>query len=155
MVICCGGLHSRVQVYQLASDNLMEDIRPVASLIKTIQLEGVAKQLIFNELFFGFVLLPGEDDRQAVVLIEKKALLDASIPSEETEKRQILLQDDGSTSTVGMDTTSLVYALEWKKYEEDEQGSLDDNKDDSDDSDEDLEDKEVVFPLHKKDFWRT
>ena len=37
MVICCGGLMtpSRVQVYQLASDNLMGDIRPVASLIKT------------------------------------------------------------------------------------------------------------------------
>ena len=62
---------SRVQVYQLASDNLMEDIRPVASLIKTIQLEGKAEQLIFNELFFGFVLCPKED-RQAVVLIEKK-----------------------------------------------------------------------------------
>ena len=71
------------------------------------------------------------------------------------EKRQILLQDDGSTSTVGINTTSLVYALGWKKDEEDEQGSLDDSKDDSDDSDEDLEDKEVVFPLHKKDFWRT
>ena len=126
-----------------------------ASLIKTIQLEGKAEQLIFNELFFGFVLDPDEDDRQEVVLIEKKALLDASIPSEETEKRQILLQDDGSTSTVGINTTSLVYALGWKKDEEDEQGSLDDNKDDSDDSDEDLEDKEVVFPLHKKDFWRT
>ena len=90
-----------------------------------------------------------------MVLIEKKALLDASIPSEETERRQILLQDDGSTSTVGINTTSLVYALGWKKDEEDEQGSLDDNKDESDNSDEDLEDKEVVFPLHMKDFWRT
>ena len=154
MVICCEGLPSRVEVYQLASDNLTEDIRPVASLIKTTQLEGDAEQLIFNELFFGFVLLPGEDDRQAVVLIEKKALFDASI-LKVTEKRQILLQDDGSTSTVGINTTGLVYALEWKKYEEDEQGSLDDNKDDSDNSDEDLEDREVVFPLHKKDFWRT
>ena len=56
---------------------------------------------------------------------------------------------------MGINTTSLVYALGCKKDEEDEQGSLDDNKDDSDDSDEDLEDKEVVFPLHKKDFWRT
>ena len=86
-------------------------LRPVASLIKTTQLEGDAEQLIFNELFFGFVLLPGEDDRQAVVLIEKKALFNASIPSEGTEKRQIWLQDDGSTSTVGINTTSLVYAL--------------------------------------------
>lgn len=50
-----------------------------------------------------------------------------------------------------MNTTSLVYALGLKKYEEDEQASLDDNKDDSDNSDQDLEDKEVVFPLHKKD----
>ena len=133
----------------------MEDIRPVASLIKTIQLEGKARQMIFNEFFFGFVLDPDEDDRQEVVLIEKKALLDASIPSEETEKRQILLQDDGSTYKVGMNTTSLVYAQWMKKDEDSEQGSLDDDKADSDDSDEDLEDKEVVFPLHKKDFWRT
>ena len=133
----------------------MEEIRPVASLIKTIQLEGKAGQLMFNELFFGFVLDPDEDDRQEVVLIEKKALLDASIPSEETEKRQILLQDDGSTYKVGMNTTSLVYAQWMKKDEDSEQGSLDDDKDDSDNSDEDLEDKEVVVPLHKKDFWRT
>ena len=140
MVICCGGLTtpSRDQVYQLASDNLMEDIRPVASLIKTIQLEGKAGQLMFNELFFGFVLDPDEDDRQEVVLIEKKALLDASIPSEETEKRQILLQDDGSAYKVGMNTTSLVYAQWLKKDEDSEQGSLDDEKADSDDSDEDL-----------------
>ena len=110
--------------------------------------------MIFNELFFGFVLCPKED-RQAVVLIEKKALLDASIPSEETERRQILLQDDGSAYKVGMNTTSLVYAQWLKKDEDSEQGSLDDDKDDSDNSDEDLEDKEVVVPLHKKDFWRT
>ena len=157
MVICCRGLRtpSCVQVYQLASDPLMEEIRPVASLIKTIQLEGKAGQLMFNELFFGFVLDPDEDDRQEVVLIEKKALLVASIPSEETEKRQILLQDDGSTYKVGMNTTSLVYAQWMKKDEDSEQGSLDDDKDDSDNSDEDLEDKEVVVPLHKKDFWRT
>ena len=71
------------------------------------------------------------------------------------EKRQILLQDDGSTYKVGMNTTSLVYAQWMKKDEDSEQGSLDDDKDDSDNSDEDLEDREVVFPLHKKDFWRT
>ena len=65
--------------------------------------------LIFNELFFGFVLSHGEDDRQEVVLIEKKVLLDASIPSEETEKRQILLHNAESTYTVGMNTTSLVF----------------------------------------------
>ena len=71
------------------------------------------------------------------------------------EKRQILLQDDGSAYKVGMNTTSLVYAQWMKKDEDSEQGSLDDDKDDSDNSDEDLEDKEVVVPLHKKDFWRT
>ena len=122
--------------------------------------------MIFNDLFFGFVLAPGEDGRQDVVLIEKKALLDASIPSEETEKRQILLHEDGSTYTVGMNTTSLVFALWFKKDEDNEQGSLDDyddydDGDDSDDSDnssdydEDFEKEEVVVPLHKIDFWRT
>ena len=72
----------------------MEDIRPVATLIKASQLEDVS-QMIPNELFFGFVLDPDENDTQVVVLIEKKALLEASIPSEETEKRQILLRNDG------------------------------------------------------------
>ena len=147
---------SRVKVFQLASDNLMEDPRPVASQIKTIQLEGEVKQMIFNELLFGFLLAPGEDDRQDVVLIEKKALLDDSTPSEETEKRQILLHNDGSTYTVGMNTTSLVFALWLKKDEDDEQGSRDDDYDDSDDyndSDdskdyaEDFEEEEVVVPL--------
>ena len=148
---------SRVKVFQLASDNMMEDPRPVASPIKTIQLEGEATQMIFNELLFGFVLAPGEDGRQDVVLIEKKALLDASVPSEETEKRQILLHEDGSTYTVGMNTTSLVFALWLKKDEDDEQGSLDDYDDsgDSNDYDEDFEEEEVVVPLHKMDFWRT
>ena len=138
----------------------MEDPRPVASLIKTIQLEGEVKQMIFNDLFYGFVIAPGEDDKQDVVLIEKKALLDASAPSEETEQRQILLHEDGSTYTVGMNTTSLVFALWLKKDEDDEQGSLDDyddidDSDNSSDYDEDFEKEEVVVPLHKIDFWRT
>ena len=113
--------------------------------------------MIFNELLFGFLLAPGEDDRQDVVLIEKKALLDDSTPSEETEKRQILLHNDGSTYTVGMNTTSLVFALWLKKDVDDEQGSLDDydDSDDSTDYDEDFEKEEVVVPLHKIDFWRT
>ena len=135
-----------------------------------MQLEE-ASQMISNELFFGFVLDPDENDTQAVVLIEKKALLDASIPSEETEKRQILLHNDESTYTVGMNTTSLVFALWLKKDEECEQGSLDDDYDDGDAYDEDLEEEEgsqdgykddgdkdleeVAFPLYKKDFWRT
>ena len=104
--------------------------------------------MIFNELLFGFLLAPGEDDRQDVVLIEKEALLDDSTPSEETEKRQILLHNDGSTYTVGMNTTSLVFALWMKKDEDSEQGSLDDDYDDGDAYDEDLE--EVVIPLQKE-----
>ena len=51
-------------------------------------------------------------------MIEKKVFLDASIPSEETEKRQILLRIDESTYTVGMNTKSLVFALWLKKDEE-------------------------------------
>ena len=145
---------SFVKVYQLASDNLMEDIRPVATLIKTIQLEGKAQQLIFNELFFGFVLHPGEDDTQAVVLIEKKALLDASIPSDKTAKRQILLHKKGSPYTVGINTTGLVFATWLKKDKDGDLGSHDDYEN-VDNSDEDLEGEKVVIPLHKKDFWKT
>ena len=169
------GIDACVKVYQLAYNNLMEDIRPVATLIKTIQLEE-ASQMISNELFFGFVLDPDENDTQAVVLIEKKALLDASIPSEETEKRQILLRNDGCWDTVDMNTTSLVSVLWLTKYENYEQGSHDDDHDDGtdfgidlkeeeerqdnykdkdDNTDEDLEEEEVVYPLYKKDFWRT
>ena len=60
----------------------MEDKRLRGSLIKTIPMDGEwSGQLISNELFFGFVLDPDENDTQVVVLIEKKALLDASIPS--------------------------------------------------------------------------
>ena len=86
-IVVSSGTISSVKVFQLASDNLMEDPRPVASLVKTIQMGGEVKKMIFNELLFGFVLAPGEDDKQDVVLIEKKALLDASTPSEETKKR--------------------------------------------------------------------
>ena len=153
----------------------MEDIRPVATLIKASQLEDVS-QMIPNELFFGFVLDPDENDTQVVVLIEKKALLDASIPSEETEKRQILLRNDGCWDTVDINTTSLVSVLWLTKYEDYEQGSLDNDHDDGtdfgadlkeeegsqdnykdkdDNTDEDLEEEEVVYPLYKKDFWRT
>ena len=156
IVVSCGDMRedSCVKVYQLASDNLMEDIKPVATLIKTIQLGGKAQQLIFNELFFGFVLHPGEDDTQAVVLIEKKALLDASIPSDKTAKRQILLHKNGSPYTVGINTTGLVFATWLKKDKDDDLGSHDDHEN-VDSSDEDLEEEKVVIPLHKKDFWKT
>ena len=153
IVVSCGDMRedSCVKVYQLASENLMEDIKPVATLIKTIQLRGKAQQLIFNELFFGFVLHPGEDDTQAVVLIEKKALLDAS---DKTAKRQILLHKNGSPYTVGINTTGLVFATWLKKDKDDDLGSHDDYEN-VDNSDEDLEGEKVVIPLHKKDFWKT
>ena len=131
-----------VDVFQLASDNLMEDKRLRGSLIKTIPMDSNwSGQLTSNELFFGFVLLEVENFRQAVTLIEKKTLLDASIPSEETEKRQILLPDlykqlDGGAYIVGMNTTTLVFAHQ-VVYTDDEDG------------------EEVVIPLHKNDFWRT
>ena len=131
-----------VDVFQLASDNLMEDKRLRGSLIKTIPMDSNwSGQLTSNEFFVGFVLLEVENFRQAVALIEKKTLLDASIPSEETEKRQILLpnlykQLDGGAYIVGMNTTTLVFAHQ-VVYTDDEDG------------------EEVVIPLHKNDFWRT
>ena len=87
-----------------------------------------------------------------MVLIEKKVLLDEGIPGEETEKRGVLLHDDGSTYTVSMNTTSLVFAL-WLKTDEDDDGESVDI-DDLEDGDLDQE-EEVIIPFHKKDFWKT
>ena len=130
----------------------MEEVGAVASLMKCIQVAGAVKQLIFNTLFFGFVLGPNDNDdkRQFVVLIEKKVLLDEGIPGEETEKRAVLLHDDGSTYTVSMNTTSLVFALWLKKDEDEESVDIDDLEDGDLDQEE-----EVVIPFHKKDFWKT
>ena len=124
--------------------------------------------LIFNSIFFGFVLGPNDDEGQFVVLVEKKGLFDERIPAEETEKRRLLLQEDGSTYTVSMNTTSLVFALWLKKDENDDEESRNtddgeffyqDEKDKDEDEDEDLDRKsdeeEVVIPFHKKDFWKT
>ena len=73
--------------------------------------------------------------------------------AEETEKRWILLHDDGSTYTVSMNTTSLVFALCLKKDEDDDGESVD--IDDLEFFYQDDEDEEVVIPFHKKDFWKT
>ena len=146
-----------VKVYQLAADKGMEEVGAVASLMKCIQVAGAVKQLIFNTLFFGFVLGPNDNDdkRQFVVLIEKKVLLDEGIPGEETEKRGVLLHDDGSTYTVSMNTTSLVFAL-WLKTDEDDDGESVDIDDLEDwDLDQESDEEEVVIPFHKKDFWKT
>ena len=90
-----------------------------------------------------------------MVLIEKKVLLDEGIPGEETEKRGVLLHDDGSTYTVSMNTTSLVFAL-WLKKDEDDDGESVDIDDLEDwDLDQESDEEEVVIPFHKKDFWKT
>ena len=99
-----------------------------------------------------------------MVLIEKKVLLDEGIPGEETEKRGVLLHDDGSTYTVSMNTTSLVFALCLKKDEDDDGESVDiddleffyqDDEDEDRDLDQESDEEEVVIPFHKKDFWKT
>ena len=170
---------SCIKVYQLAADKLMEDISPVASHVKNIHLGHLANELICNELFFGCVL----GDGQAVVLIEKKALFDAAIPPERTERNHVVLQEDTSKYSVDMNTTSLVFAM-WEKGDEDKEEESEEDEDlelesneDKEEEGEDLEelneeDQEqgyreekdegdesdeykVVTPLHKKDFWMT
>ena len=79
-----------------------------------------------------------------------------STPAEETDKRQVLLHEDGSTYTVSINTTSLVFA---QKDEEDESSSDDSSEetvgiDDQEDEDP-YQEEEVVIPFHKKDYWKT
>ena len=100
-----------IKVFRLAADSGMEDINTVASLFKSIPLADnlmpIRRGIICNELFFGFVLDSYAEERLAVILTEKKALLDPAVPPLETERRQINL--DGPTRRVDMNTTSLVF----------------------------------------------
>ena len=155
-------LKSRIKVYQLATDKLMEDISAVATLVKSVHLGRLAIELICNELLFGCVL----DDEKSVVLIEKKTIFDATISPEKTKRNHVLLQEDTSTYCVAMNTSSLVFAMREKADEDEEDDDLEQFGDEGEEQgymeDEDQEDgselsgeDKVLTPLHKKDFWMT
>ena len=75
-----------IKVFQLADDNLMEDLNSAASLIKTVQFPGfsIKKNLLCTGLVLG-CLLSDKDLEFSFVLIEKTALFDAATPPEETK----------------------------------------------------------------------
>ena len=82
-----------IKVFRLAADNGMEDISTVAFLVKSIPLYNLVptwRGIICNKLFFGFLHAEG----LAATLIEKRALVDAAVPAEKTERRQINLVDE-------------------------------------------------------------
>ena len=110
--------HASIKVFRLAADNEMKDISNVASLVNSIPLgDRLPSRIISNQLFFGFVsyLHP---TGLAVTLIEKRALVDTGIA--ETERRQIKLMDRLSHSCVDMNSTSLVFTLFQRRYQDPE-----------------------------------
>ena len=116
------GVRSRasIKVFRLAADNEMKDISTVASLIKSISLGDCSihhSRIIFNQLFFGFVLRHARTGL-AVTFIEKRTLVDTGIA--ETERRQIKLMDRLSHSCVDMNSTSLVFTLFQRRYQDPE-----------------------------------
>ena len=99
-----------IKVFQLAADKLMEDLNTVPPLIKTIKLFSTYISLSWNGLFFGChqKYEYEYDHEHFVTLFEKKALLNAATPPEQTDEHSIDLGDK-NFSLVDMNTTSLVY----------------------------------------------
>ena len=98
-----------IKVFQLAADKHMEDLNSAASLIKTLQFPGFQPyKLLCTGLVLGCLLF---DEEPSLALFKKTALLDTTIPPEETERNLIRL---GATyhNFVDMNTTSLVFIQE-------------------------------------------
>ena len=93
-----------IKVFQVAADELMEDLNTVSPLIKTIEFPSfsVGISLSCNEHFFGC------HQQHFVTLFEKTALLDAATLPEQTERNSIHLGNN-NCSLVDMNTTCLVY----------------------------------------------
>ena len=104
-----GGLTGWIKVFQLAADNLMEDLNSAASLVKTVQFPGFyAPKLLCTQLVWGCLMLAWDNQESSLVLFEKTALLDASTLPEQTPRNRIHL---GATDNdlVDMNTTSVVF----------------------------------------------
>ena len=100
------------QLTQTAADNLMEDLNPAASLVKTLQFPPpvYALCLLCTKFVLGCVMVADADadvDRRSLVLFEfeKTALLDAATLPEQTERITI----HNNYNLVDMNTTSLVF----------------------------------------------
>jgi len=100
-----------VWIFQLAADNLMEDLNSAASLVKTVQFPGFyAHKLLCTKLVLGCLMgAQGQENHEcSLVLFEKTALLDAATPPEQTPGNRVHLGTIDH-SLVNMNTTSLVF----------------------------------------------
>ena len=109
-LVCAGSDRSTgwIKVFQLAADELMEDLNSSASLIKTVRFPRFDEaQLLCNDLLFGCRLRNMAGER-SLVLFEKTALLDTAILPEQTPRNRIHLGFI-DYCLVDMNTTSVVF----------------------------------------------
>ena len=96
-----------IKVFQLAANNLMEDLNTAASLVKTLQFPN----LYFDKLRCTGLVLGCQmraQGQRSLVLFEKTALLDTTTLPEQTPGNRVHLGTIGF-NLVDMNTTSLVF----------------------------------------------
>ena len=104
-----GGLTGWIKVFQLAADNLMEDLNTAASLAKTVQFPGFfVTKLLCTQLVWGCMMVAQDHLESSLDLSEKTAFLDAATPPEQTLRNRIHL-GNRYYNLVDMNTTSLVF----------------------------------------------
>ena len=130
---------SWLKVFQLAADNLMEDLNSAAPLVKTLQFPGFyAYELVCTGLVLGCVLMPADNQESSLVLFEKRALLDTATTPGQTVRNMIHLGDI-YYKLVDMNTTSLVFIQKSESESESSPGR----------------DGQEQNNLCKKDFWMS
>ena len=98
-----------IKVFQLAADNLMEDLNTAASLAKTVQFPGFfVTKLLCTQLVWGCMMVAQDHLESSLDLSEKTAFLDAATPPEQTQRNRIHLRTR-YYNLVDMNTTSLVF----------------------------------------------
>ena len=104
-----------MKVFQLAADNLVEDLNTAASVVKTVQFPGFyVPKLLCTQLVWGCLMVAQDNHESSLVLFEKTALLDAATPPEQTPRNRIHLGTH--YNLVDMNTTSLVF-IQKSEYE--------------------------------------
>ena len=98
-----------MKVFQLAADNLVEDLNTAASVVKTVQFPGFyVPKLLCTQLVWGCLMVAQDHLESSLVLFEKTALLDAATPPEQTPRNKIHHRTR-YYNLVDMNTTSLVF----------------------------------------------
>ena len=135
-----------IQVFQLAADNVMENLNTSAPLIKTVQFPGFySPKLLCNQFVWGCLVVPPRHQdhlESSLVLFEKTALLDAATPPEQTPGNRVHLGTI-DYKLVDMNTTSLVFIQESESESESKSES---------ESSPGRDGQEQNY-LCKKDFW--